>query len=92
MKAIRKQLSKEQFHLLNIPEDFADEVEIIILATKPSKKFNHLSEDEAFYAANNNQIIEDDKNEDQIWSKYLNDPIKSNQNGNNKTNYFKKAI
>jgi hypothetical protein len=71
MKAIRKQLSKEQFHLLNIPEDFADEVEIIILATKPSKKINHLSEDEAFYAANNNQIIEDDKNEDQIWSKYL---------------------
>jgi hypothetical protein len=71
MKAIRKQLSKEQFHLLNIPEDFADEVEIIILATKPSKKFNHLSEDEAFYEANNNQIIEDDKNEDQIWSKYL---------------------
>jgi len=92
MKAIRKQLSKDQFHLLNIPEDFADEVEIIILATKPSKKNNHLSEDEAFYAANNNQIIEDNKNEDQIWSKYLNDPIKSNQNENNKTNYFKKAI
>ena len=71
MKAIRKQLSKEQFHLLNIPEDFAYEVEIIILATKPSKKHNHLSVDEAFNAANNNQIIEDDKNEDQIWNKYL---------------------
>jgi hypothetical protein len=71
MKALRKQLSKEQFHLLNIPEDFAEEVEIIILATKPSKKHNQLSEDEAFYAASNNQIIEDDKNEDQIWSKYL---------------------
>ena len=71
MKALRKQLTKDQFHLLNIPEDFAEEVEIIILATKPSKKYNQLSEDETFYAANNNQIIEDDKNEDQIWSKYL---------------------
>ena len=70
MKALRKQLSKDQFHLLNIPADFAEEVEIIILAINPSKKNNLLSEDEAFYAANNNQIIEDDSNEDQIWSKY----------------------
>lgn len=36
-----------------------------------SKKYNQMTEDEAFYAANFNQIIEDDKNEDQIWSKYL---------------------
>jgi hypothetical protein len=71
MKAIRQQLSKEQFHLFNIPEDFADEVEIIILAIKPKKKQNQLSEDEAFYAANNNHLIEEDINEDQIWSKYL---------------------
>ena len=71
MEAIRKQLSKDQFHLFNIPEDFAEEVEIIILAVKPFKKHNQLSEDEAFYAANNDQIIEDDKNEDQIWGKYL---------------------
>ncbi|MCX6238356.1 MAG: hypothetical protein NTY07_12510 [Bacteroidia bacterium] len=71
MKALRKQLKKEQFHLLNIPEDFAEEVEIIILATKPSKKYSQLSEDETFYAANNNQIIENDINEDQIWNKYL---------------------
>jgi len=71
MKAIRRQISKEQFHLFNIPEDFAEEAEIIILATKPSKKYNQLSEDEQFYAANNNQIIEDDKNEDELWSKYL---------------------
>lgn len=71
MKAIRKRLSKEQFHLFTIPEDFAEEVEIIILAIKPSKPENLLSEDESFYAANNNQIIEDDKDEDQIWSKYL---------------------
>ncbi len=71
MEAIRKQISKDQFHLFNIPEDFAEEVEIIILAIKPSEKNNQLSEDEAFYAANNNQIIEDDKNEDEIWGKYL---------------------
>ena len=71
MEAIKRQLSKEQFHLFNIPEDFAEEVEIIILATKPSKKYNQLSEDEQFYAANNNQIIEVDKNEDELWSKYL---------------------
>ena len=71
MKALRKQLTNEQFHLLDIPQDFAEEVEVIILAIKPSKKYAQLSEDEAFYAANFNQIIEDDKNEDQIWSKYL---------------------
>jgi hypothetical protein len=71
MKALRKLLSRDQFHLLNIPEDFADEVEIIILATRTSKKHNHLSEDESFYATNNNLIIDDDKDEDKIWSKYL---------------------
>jgi len=71
MKAIRKQLTKDQFHLFNIPEDFAEEVEIIILGTKPSKKYPHLSEEEEFYAVNNDQIIEDDKEEDKIWSKYL---------------------
>lgn len=71
MKAIKRHISKEQFHLFHIPEDFAEEVEIIILATKPSKKYNQLSEDEEFYAANNNLIIEDDKNEDKLWSKYL---------------------
>jgi len=70
MKALRKQLSKDQFHLLNIPADFAEEVEIIILAINPSKKNYLLSEDEAFYAANNDQLIENDSNEDQIWSKY----------------------
>lgn len=31
------------------------------------KEFFHLTENEKFYAANNNQIIDDDKNEDQIW-------------------------
>ena len=67
-EALRKQLSKEQFYLLNIPNDFAEEVEIIILATKPSMKYNQITEDGAFYAANNNQIIEDDKNEDQMWN------------------------
>ena len=71
MKALRKQLTKEQFHLPDIPQDFAEEVEVIILAVKPSKKYAQLSEDEAFYAANNDLIIEEDKNEDQIWSKYL---------------------
>jgi hypothetical protein len=71
MKAIRKQVTKDQFYLYNIPEDFAEEVEIIILATKPSKKYAQLSEDEEFYAANNDQIIEEDKEEDKIWSKYL---------------------
>ena len=33
-------------------------------------EFFQLTDDEEFYAANNNQITEDDKNEDQIWSKY----------------------
>ena len=71
MKAIKRHISREQFHLFNIPEDFAEEVEIIILAIKPIKKHNQLSEDEEFYAVNNNLIIENDKNEDELWSKYL---------------------
>jgi len=71
MEAIVRNIKKEQFHLYNIPDDFAEEAEMIILAVKPSKKHNQLSEDEAFYAATNEQVIEDDKTEDQIWSKYL---------------------
>lgn len=71
MKAIRRQISKEQFHLFNIPDDFAEEAEIIILAVKPSKKYNQLSEEEQFYAVNINQVIENDKSEDELWSKYL---------------------
>ena len=61
MKAIRRIVGKEQFHLFNIPEDFAEEAEIIILAIKPAKKHARFSEAEEFYAANNNQIIEDDR-------------------------------
>ena len=34
------------------------------------RKYFNLTKRETFYAINNNQIIEDDKNEDQIWSKY----------------------
>ena len=71
MKAIRKQITKDQFHLYNIPEDFAEEAEVIILAINPSKEDTQLSEDEAFYTANNQQIIDNDPNEDQLWAKYL---------------------
>ncbi len=35
------------------------------------KEFFHLTEDEIYYASNNNQMIEVDKNEDQICGKYL---------------------
>jgi len=71
MKAIKRQITKEHFHLFNIPEDFADEVEIIILETKPSKKYNQLSEDEEYYAANMDNVIDDDEEENKIWEKYL---------------------
>ncbi len=71
MKSIRRILVKEQFHLFNIPEGFAEEAEIIILAIKPAKKYAQFSEAEEFYAANNNQIIEDDRSEDQVWNTYL---------------------
>ena len=70
MEAIRRQISKVQFHLFNIPDYLAKEVEIIFLALRPSKKYAHLSEEETFYAANNNHIIEDDKTENEIWSQY----------------------
>jgi len=71
MKALRKYMTKEQFHLLDIPQDFAEEVELIILVIKPSKKYAQLSDDEESYAANMDQSIEEDQGEDQIWSKYL---------------------
>lgn len=34
-------------------------------------EFFNLSEDEIYYALNMDQIIEEDKNEDKIWEKYL---------------------
>jgi len=34
------------FHMLKILEDFTKDIEIIILATKPSGKFNRLSEED----------------------------------------------
>ena len=33
--------------------------------------FFSLSDDEKFYAINNNQIIEKDKSEDLLWAKYI---------------------
>ncbi|MEI6576806.1 MAG: hypothetical protein WCO63_11570 [Bacteroidota bacterium] len=71
MKALRKQISREQFQVYNVPEDFAEEVEIIILAIKPLKKDDQITEDEAFYFANNNVLLDADRNEDMIWSKYI---------------------
>lgn len=71
MKALRRQLTKEKFHLLDIPEDFAEEVEIIILATKPSEKYRQLSEEEEYYAVNIDGVTEDDEEENKIWEKYL---------------------
>ena len=71
MNALRRQLKKEKFYLLDIPEDFAEEVEIIILATKSSEKYRQLSEEEEFYAVNMDQVIEDDEDENKIWAKYL---------------------
>lgn len=34
------------------------------------EEFFNLTEDEEFYKTNNNLIIEDDKSEDRIWTKY----------------------
>ena len=34
------------------------------------KEFFQLTADEQFYAANNDQIMEEDKEEDKIWSKF----------------------
>ena len=34
------------------------------------KAFFQLSEEEQFYAVNNNKMIKDDKTEDELWSKY----------------------
>ncbi|HZK94677.1 MAG TPA: hypothetical protein VFC67_10755 [Prolixibacteraceae bacterium] len=60
-------------------DNFEDEFKLIgfksVLENADDKninwvKFFQLTEDEKFYAANNDQIIEDDKNEDQIWNKF----------------------
>ncbi len=67
MKANKGNKNEEGFKLLGL-KDFFD--------NKDDKNINwseyfDLKKRETFYAINANQIIEDDKNEDQIWSKYL---------------------
>ena len=58
--------SEDQFKLIGLDDFFNAEDDKNI----DWKEFFQLTEDEQLYAANNNQIIEDDKTEDGIWSKY----------------------
>ena len=54
---------------VEVPAEFGDQVEIIILPYNP--KALPASEEESFNLAAYNALIEDDEQEDAIWSKYV---------------------
>lgn len=58
--------NEDEFKLIGLDAYFNIEDDKII----NWKEFFQLTDEEQFYAENNNQIIEVDKAEDQIWSKY----------------------
>ncbi|MFA6395848.1 MAG: hypothetical protein WCW84_07765 [Sulfurimonas sp.] len=75
MHAIREIVSRDIFKNFDIPEEFGDTFEMILVPVnniavnngqEDSKK-----ENEKFLAANYNAAIKEDAKEDEIWSKYL---------------------
>ncbi|HEB87365.1 MAG TPA: hypothetical protein ENI68_10180 [Gammaproteobacteria bacterium] len=76
--AIRKiiNLGKSRTLSIEIPSDFGDFVELILLPCDDdkltlSKVVDDLSEDEVFLASAYSAVIEDDAGEDKIWEAYL---------------------
>lgn len=58
--------NEDEFKLIGLETFFNNEIDKNV----NWKEFFHLTDDEQFYVANNNQIIEDNKAEDQIWNKF----------------------
>ncbi len=81
MKAIREIVNKDIFTGYEVPKEFGDEFEMILIPTKEQNidYSGNKSEDvkgdtlenEQFLAATYNDAIEDNPREDEIWSKYL---------------------
>ena len=71
MQVIRRIIDKTEFSRFDIPENFAENAEIIILPYNDKQYKDVLTEDEEIYAINNNMIIDDNEEEDKIWEKYL---------------------
>jgi hypothetical protein len=63
---IRKSISDSREITIKIPEDFSDNVEIIVLPLEMVE----LSERE-FDFLTLNHALEDDESEDKVWQKYL---------------------
>jgi len=63
----KQRSSEEEFELIGLQSFFDTEDDKNV----DWYEFFQLTEDEKYYAANYDQIIEEDKAEDQIWRKYL---------------------
>lgn len=59
--------NEDKFELIGLDSFFNNEIDKNV----DWEEFFQLSNEEQFYAMNNNQIIEDDKSEDQKWSSYI---------------------
>lgn len=86
MQAIREIVTRDIFKNFEVPKEFGDEFEMILVPTQDVKihrsgflqntmngdtNLEEATENELFLAANYNQLIQENDREDQIWSKYL---------------------
>ena len=89
MIAIREIVNRDIFTGFDVPKEFGDEFEMILIPIKkqdihytndrsndifdsqPGDIRDEKVENEQFLLATYNNIIEDNKKEDKIWSKYL---------------------
>lgn len=67
---IRKSISDSREITIQIPEDFSDNVEIIVLPLETVAETVELSERE-FDFLTLTHALEDDESEDKVWQKYL---------------------
>lgn len=83
MQAIREIVTRDIFTGFEIPKEFGERFEMILvpivdIATQNSKvlkkqedTINEDLENRQFLTANYNMAIKEDENEDEIWGKYL---------------------
>lgn len=64
MNAIREIVTRDIFRDFDIPKEFGDRFEMILVPMSGN------IENEKFLAATYNAVIEENKKEDQIWMKY----------------------
>lgn len=74
MDTIKKIIKRGDLSKIHIPEGFGEEIEVTIKSHVPTKSTSHkrqLTEDELYLIQTNISVIEDNPEEDKIWSKYL---------------------